>query len=375
MIVSRPPPTTGPVRERTLLPDVLRGVALLGILIVNMQDFAGFNEWQQRGPDRAAQVLTDVLANGRFISIFAMLFGWGAAGMLARQGAWLLLRRHLLLLLIGSLHFVLVWHGDIIENYALLGLALLLVGRLGARALLAAAALSGGWWLLSNLLEAARYFTYPPLPRQGNLPELSEGMTYAQVVAQRAPDFLSDLIGSSIYNGPWLIALFCLGAAAQRSGLLTRPQDHLRLFKHFAVWGTGMGVALGSYLAYLNTQADFASGVLAIPVRMGGGLVGALGYVGLLGLLAAQGRLGWWRSFANSGRIAMSNYLAQSLVMTSIFYPYAGAQWGHWGAASALALALGFGLLQVWLSGFIVRRFGSGPMEKLVRRLLYGPVN
>lgn len=92
---------TGPVRDRALLPDVLRGVALLGILIVNMQDFAGFLEWQQVGVDRAAQVVTDVFANGRFISIFAMLFGWGAAGILARRGAGVFLRRHAALLVVG----------------------------------------------------------------------------------------------------------------------------------------------------------------------------------------------------------------------------------------------------------------------------------
>ncbi|MFD1731987.1 hypothetical protein ACFSC4_14455 [Deinococcus malanensis] len=80
------PAEHGPVRERSALPDVLRGMALTGILVVNMQDFAGFLEWQQHGLDNVVQVVTDVLANGRFISIFAMLFGWGAAGLLARQG-------------------------------------------------------------------------------------------------------------------------------------------------------------------------------------------------------------------------------------------------------------------------------------------------
>ena len=130
------PPRRGPQQERSPLPDVLRGVALLGILVVNMQDFAGFREWQQVGLDRAAQVLTDVLFNGRFISIFAMLFGWGAAGLLARQGAGLFLRRHLALLAVGSLHFVLVWHGDIIATYAVVGLVLLAALRLRTRALL-----------------------------------------------------------------------------------------------------------------------------------------------------------------------------------------------------------------------------------------------
>ncbi|RJF73739.1 DUF418 domain-containing protein [Deinococcus cavernae] len=337
-----------------------------------MQDFAGFRVWRQSGLDGIAQTLTDVLANGRFISIFAMLFGWGAAGLLARHGAGLFVKRHLILLLIGSLHFVLVWHGDIISNYALLGLSLLLFGSLGVRALLGVAGVSGGWWLVEKSLDAARSFAYQPLPRSANLPDLAPGITYPQVLSERAREFLPDLLGGSLYNGFWLLALFCLGAAAYQTGLLTRPQQHVPLLRRLAVWGTLAGGILGVWLAYLNTRADFASALLGIPVRMGGGLAGALGYVGIIGLLTVQGRLGWLKQFANSGRIAMSNYLAQSLVMTTLFYPYAGAQWSKWGAASTLALALAFSAGQVWLSGLIVQRYGSGPMEKLVRRLVYG---
>lgn len=361
------------MRDRSPLPDVLRGLALAGILIVNMQDFAGFRVWRQYGLDSAAQVITDVLANGRFISIFAMLFGWGAAGLLARQGANLFVKRHLVLLLVGSLHFILVWHGDIISNYALLGLTMLLFRNLGAGALVGAATLMGGWWLFTGVLAALTYFNGPAVPRSANLPDIAPGMTYLQIMTARAQEFLGDLIGGSLYNGFWLVALFCLGAAAQRMNLLTRPQEHVPLLRKLAVWGTLIGVILGIWLAYLNMHADYASALLGIPVRMGGGLAGALGYVGLIGLLTVQGRLGWLKHFASSGRVAMSNYLAQSLVMTTVFYPYAGAQWGRWGAASTLALALAFGAVQVWLSGLIVQRYGSGPMERLVRRLVYGP--
>ena len=379
-VPAAPPATehTGPVRDRSPLPDVLRGLALAGILVVNMQDFAGFSVWRQNGLDGAAQFITDVLANGRFISIFAMLFGWGAAGLLARQSAGVFVKRHLILLLIGSLHFILVWHGDIISNYALLGLVMLLLVNLGARALVGLAAALGGWWLFTGVTAAMSYFNGLAVPRSANLPDIESGMTYLQIMTGRAHEFVPDLIGGSIYNGPWLVALFCLGAAAQRTGLLNRPQEHVPLLQRLAVWGSVLGIISGVWLAYLNTRADFANALLGIPVRMGGGLAGALGYVGIIGLLTVQGQLGWWKHFANSGRMAMSNYLAQSLVMTSVFYPYAGAQWGQnggkWGAASTLALALAFVALQVWLSGLIVRRYGSGPLEKLVRRLVYGPV-
>lgn len=366
-------PRRGPQQDRSPLPDVLRGAALLGILVVNMQDFAGLREWQQAGLDRAAQVFTDMLFNGRFISIFAMLFGWGAAGLLARQGAGVFLRRHLALLVVGSLHFVLVWHGDIIATYAVLGLALMAVARLRARALLVLASVLGAWWLLEGMFAALAFAARGQVyPRFSGLPSFADGGTYAGTVAGRAAEYLNDLLGGAVYNGPWLVALFCLGAAAGKTGLLLRPQDHLPLLRRFAAVGVPLGLVLGGALAWLNTRGDYLSGLAAIPVRMSGGLAGALGYVGLIGLLAARGRLGPLRHLAASGRTAMSNYLAQSLVMTTVFYPYAGAQFGRWGAAATLALALGFGLLQLPLSAWTVRRFGTGPAEWLVRRVVYG---
>jgi uncharacterized protein len=368
-----PAPTKrGPVRTRAPLPDVLRGLALLGILLVNAQDFAGFREWTQTGADRAVQVLTDVLANGRLISIFAMLFGWGAAGLLRRQGPVIFLRRHLVLLAVGALHFVLVWHGDIISLYAVLAFALLGTARLTARGLLTLAAALGVWWLGLGLLEgfAARAQGLGA-PRFTGLPALFPGETYMQVVSERAAGFLGDLIGGSLYNAAWLLALFCLGAAAGRTGLLLRPHEHVRLLRGLAVWGLLIGLPLGALLAWLNTQGDYASGLIAIPVRMGGGLASALGYVGVIGLLTARDRLGPLRALAAGGRVAMSNYIAQSLIMTAIFYPYAGAQFGRWGAAAAVGLALVLGLLQLPISAWWLRRFGTGPLEWLVRRVVY----
>lgn len=366
------PPRPVTARERALLPDVLRGVALLGILMINVQNFAGFNEWTQTGLDRAVQVATDILFNGRSISLFAMLFGWGAAGMLSRHGSGVLVRRLLVLLAVGTAHHILVWYGDIIATYALLAVALFATARLAAPALVALAGVLGGWWLLDGLYTGLDRLSVAR-PRFSGLPDLTPGMGYLDVVAARASGFVEDWLGGSLYNAPWLIALFCLGAAAGRMGLLTRPHEHRPLLRSLAVWGLGLGLPLGALLAWLNTQNTYAAGLLAIPVRMGGGLATALGYVGVLGLLAAAGRLGVWRAFAASGRVALSNYVAQSLIMTAVFYPYAGGQYGTWGAAPAVLLALVVGLIQLPVSAWVLARFGRGPLEALTRALVYGP--
>ncbi|THF71197.1 DUF418 domain-containing protein [Deinococcus sp. Arct2-2] len=367
------PPERGPVRQRSPLPDVLRGLALLGILIVNVQDFAGFRVWTQGGLDRAVQIVTDIFANGRSISLFAMLFGWGAAGLLARQGVGTFLRRHAVLLALGTLHFIFIWHGDIIANYALLAAALLLTARLTAPTLVLVAGGMGGWWLADGVVAGVQAsLSSTRFGRYAGLQQFTPDMPYPEVLNERAGDFSVNLIGGSIFNGPWLLALFCLGAAAYRIGLLLRPHEHLPLLRRLSVWGWGLGLPLGVLLAWLNTRGDYASGLLATPVRMGGGLALALGYVGVLGTLAAQNKLGGWLAFAASGRVAMSNYIAQSLIMTTVFYPYAGAQYGQWGAASAVALALLVGLAQLPTSAWVLRRWGMGPLERLVRALVYG---
>ncbi len=353
--------------ERAVLPDVLRGAALLGILCVNAQDFAGYGEWTQRGGDRAAQIVVDLFFNGKFISVFAMLFGAGAFTLLERGGRPLLLRRLTALLLVGTLHYVLVWHGDIIANYAVVGLALLLLERARPRTLVLIGALAAGWWAVNFALVAAS------APRGlRSLPStVFANQTYADVAAQRAQDFVPGLGSVVGFDGFWLLALFCFGGALYRCGALWWPQQHLPTLQAMLRWGMGLGVPLSALLAYLNTQSGYGAELWSILVRLSGGLALALGYIGGLGLLSAAGRLGLLSAFAASGRLAMSNYVVQSLVMTTVFYPYGLGLYGRWGALAALLLALALGTAQVWLSGLYLSRFASGPLEWLVRKAVY----
>ena len=365
---SPPRPAATRPAERAPLPDVLRGLALLGILCVNAQDFAGYAEWAQTGADRVAQIVIDLFFNGKFISVFAMLFGAGAFTLLERGGRSLLLRRLTVLLLVGTLHYVLVWHGDIIANYAVVGLALLLLERARPRVLVVVGALAAGWWTLTILAQA--------LLASGGLrrvpQEVGAGQAYLEIMRQRASEFVPSLVGVVNFDGFWLLALFCFGGALYRSGVLWWPQQHRPTLRLMLVLGAGLGLPLGSALAYFNTLGDYSASWWALLARFLGGLALALGYIGGVGLLTAAGRLGVLRFFAASGRLALSNYLTQSLLMTSLFYPYGGALYGQWGAAPALAVALGLGLVQAWASNLYLRRFQMGPAEWLIRTLVYG---
>lgn len=358
--------------DRAPLPDVLRGLALGGILIVNLQDFAGYSVWQQAGADRLVQVLIDLFVNGKAISVFAMLFGWGAAGILARAGAGTLARRLLVLLGVGTLHYIFVWHGDIIANYAVVALGLLLLGRLPVRGLIGTAAvLAGLWWapLFVQGLGARRL--WGAAGRWSDIENLG-GTAYAAIMGNRAGEFLDYLGRVVAFDGLWLLALMLLGAAAHKSGLLSRPAEHRRTLRGLLIGGALVGLPLAALLAYCNSLPSAWAGSLALPARMGGGLALALAYTGGLGLLLAAGRGRRLAPLAQSGRIAMSNYIAQSLACTTLFYPYGLAQYGRWGALACLAFALALYPLQVWLSGRWLRRFRQGPLEWLVRLLVYG---
>ena len=369
-------PSATPPQERAALPDVLRGGALLAILCVNMQDFAGYTEWTQRGTDRAAQVVIDVLLNGKGISVFAMLFGVAAFAMLSRGGRGLLLRRLLVLLIVGAVHYVLVWRGDIIANYAAVAVVLVLLEGARPRALLLVGVACAAAWALPLAYQAIT----APVGLRGSF-ELDVNGPYLSVVSGRAEEFLPALGAVVNFDGLWLLALMCFGGALYRSGLLWWPEQHRRTLGTLLWLGLGLGLPLSAALAYTNTLGSYSAEVWGLLARLLGGLAGGLAYVGGAGLLVARGRLGALRVLAAPGRLALSNYLGQSLAMTSLFYGYglnlghdSGGRsiGGHWGAAACLLLALAFGAAQVGLSTLYLRRFRAGPLETLVRALVYG---
>lgn len=354
------------------MPDLLRGAALWGILCVNMQDFAGYSEWQQTGLDRAVQVLLDVLLNGKAITLFALLFGAGAFTLLSRGGPPLLWRRLVLLFVLGMAHYTLVWHGDIIANYAVVGLGLLLLHRLSWQALAGVGAGMCGLWLLFIGGQAALYFGRSET-------RSAEGLNtvhYLEMVGQRWQEFWPYLPTIVLFDGLWLLGLFCLGGALYRSGLLYKPHEHrpaLRLLLLLAL----PGLALSVLLAWCNTQPSYFAALLGLLARFGGGLCLGMSYLGALGLLVVDNRLGGHsagplRLLAASGRLSMSNYFAQSIAMTTLCYGYGGGLYGHVGAAGCLLIALIFGAAQVWLSNLYIRRWQRGPAEWLLRRLMYG---
>lgn len=203
--------------------------------------------------------------------------------------------------------------------------------------------------------------------------------TYAEAVRFRAKTYLGDL-GNSVGLSILALGLFLLGGWFIQSGMMVQPQRHLPAFRKLAVVGMLVGGALSivSSLVALRPQeagvgtAPDGQWALASGLHMMGGLPLMLGYVACLVLAlqtpAGQRLLGW---LAPAGRMALTNYLAQSAIASAFFYGYGLGHWGMPRAQQAVFVAVVFGL-QVLLSHWWLARFRYGPMEWLWRWMTYG---
>lgn len=381
MTASAPRP---PARRLEVL-DALRGVALLGVLLANLRDFSlyAFLPEAARAAlptaawDRPIELAMAALVDAKAATLFAMLFGVGFALHTASTRHYL--RRLLVLLAIGLVH-ALLWWGDILRYYALLGLLLLPAARLGARGLAVAGLLTAllAWPLLQPVMRAL-------------LPALApaDAAAAAALQAFSGADGTAALRGNLDYDlrlriANWSLLGFVLGrlligAAMGRAGLFEEPQA--RAWQRLLRIGLPVGAALTAFALLRDHGLAFADGwwrtepgrQLARVLRSGASLALALGYAALFVRLFQRPR--WHRvlrAFAPVGRMALTHYLTHTLVALPLFYGFGAGIGPRFG----LAGVLGFGTLlfavQMGFSRWWLRRFRFGPAEWLWRSLAEG---
>ncbi|MDZ7705875.1 MAG: DUF418 domain-containing protein [Trueperaceae bacterium] len=370
-------------RQRIVIIDILRGYALLGILLANILFFSSptnliggpFSYWE--GPlDRVAEGATRVLVEGAFYAIFSFLFGLGIALQLGRgegSAAQVARVRWRLFILIGfgALHGIFVWYGDILLPYAVGGLVLLLFRRFRVAGLLVWAVLGLG---LSSLIYLAS-----ALSSGGSLPDWYSAAnflstyrdgSYPEILALRVRIFLFDLIDLPFLL-PNLLWLFLMGMVAGRLELFARVRDHLPLFRRALVVGLLFALALKGAYAWSLVRGD------PLPVGLVSFGTGgpALAFVYICGLTLLHQRAFWSRllgPLAAVGKMALTNYLAQSVVCSLIFYGYGLGYYGQLGPAVTVVIAFAIYGVQIVLSVLWLRAFRFGPMEWLWRTLTYG---
>jgi len=367
--------------ERIDAIDVLRGVALLGVLAMNVvTEFRAsiFERFLPQKPpaspiDSAVETILMLAVDLKALALFSLLFGAGLAIQFERlanseRRTSLLLRRLVVLLAFGLIHLCLIWNGDILTEYALAGL-IVLPFLFGPRWLVAVAALASlglylamqafpppGWWpstaaLRQGVAEAHRIY-----PTGGFLDVLAFRLRELPLWAP---------LHAFIF--PRTIGLFFLGAFAWRTGILRNPPRHLL----FAIAAGCIG--LGATLILCHAGGFVARGRIGALAEPLGTILLALGYgagiIGIANLDSGKRLLGW---AAPLGRMAFTNYLAQSLIFGWIFYGYGLGLFGRLGVASALAIGIAVYIGQVFFSTWWLRRYRYGPVEWLWRTLMYG---
>lgn len=403
--------TLSPVQptERIQIIDILRGFALFGILLVNMDLFVRPAQTlmlpldtMTSGIDRVADWLVRFLAESKFYSLFSFLFGLGFAFQLTRaedRGArhgFLYVRRLLILLAIGLIHAFLIWVGDILILYALLGFVLILFRKAKPRTLIIWAIILLAIPSLINLFATAavemgrqaspvaaaqidRAFAEQHAAYRADIERAYR--VYAQgnffeITQQRAYDVSSFLVVGSLFFSPSVLAMFLVGLYFGRRRIFQNVDEHLPLFRKLLWWGLGVGVIGNLIYAALISSLPRAEPSFVLFLAMLGQGAGApalcLFYISALTLLyRSSARQKWLGLLAPAGRFALTNYLGQSIICTLIFYGYGLGWFGQIGKASGLLLALIIYALQVLVSAWWIKRFAFGPVEWLWRSLTY----
>lgn len=392
-----------PRADRIATLDVARGVALLGILVMNVTSFAmpeaAYDNPLAYGGDSPADRLVFgleyVFANQKFMGLFSLLFGAGIILLTqrleatGRPTARIYFARHFWLFLFGLAHLTLIWAGDILTLYAVCGILLYPLRHLRARWLLGLGAVI---LLVPSLLAVPTYAGLSDLdptvmeevwqPSPAAIDE--EIAIYQGGWEDGAADRLEEIEADEAYD--WLLlwqlidyaarglGMMLLGMAAGRTGLLAGRVSGV-LLRRLAAWGLGIGLPLAVLGLAVNVAAGwpalFSQTIGRVPNNLATPLV-TVGYAALIALwcrttIAAglQGRL------AAVGQLALTNYIAESLLGTFIFYGWGLGLFGEVSRTGQLLVVAAIWGVVLIVSPWWLSRFRYGPLEWLWRTLTY----
>jgi len=393
-------PRVGPVSlsERILFIDVLRGVALFGILAANMRAFfAPLDAYGNIGvlfhgrADVIAQAFIDSFIQGKFISIFSFLFGMGFAIQMSRAEArgvrfmGFYPRRLLALAFFGLIHGILIWAGDILLTYALSGAILLLFRKRQQKTLL--------WWAgslfaLPIVVSTVFLFIYfsrfrrpwmaptpPDVKHFYDVINIYAHGTVRQILAQNWVEWKREL--PTEFFAIYATGLFLLGMWVWRAGIVQRLEEYKPVLKRVCAWCLPVGLVIGLYVGIVRAvlPQDRVSlwGWFANVLWLPGSHILAAGYASGLALLFLHpDRRRFLLPFAAVGRMALTDYLMQSVFFTLFFYHYTTGLYGRIGPAIGLIPTVIFYAAQVIFSNWWLQHYRFGPMEWLWRGMTYG---
>ncbi|MBS4177427.1 DUF418 domain-containing protein [Lederbergia citrea] len=374
--------------ERIQSLDVLRGFSLLGIFLINMisfhSPFSYYNpyEWWKYG-DLTVFTWLDILVQGSFYPIFAMMFGYGMVIMMQRSKVknvsfWKIsVRRLLILLLFGVFHAFLIWYGDILITYAVMGLVLLLFLRISGPILISIGAILyilpqlfiGGMLILASLFDSASLADFYDIVGLQQSAETYANGSFLEITAQRFADWSvnNNLAGFLLYLF-MILPLMMVGAGAAKLHWLQKANRQKKKWLLILMITLPLGLAAKMLPFFLETSLS----IQYIQDTIGGPIL-AVAYVAIIVLLMSNRMIAkLFKPFASAGRMSITIYLSQSLIGTMIFYNYGLGLYGQMSMATGTLLAVAIFAIQVMVAEIWLTKFKYGPVEKLWRLLTYG---
>jgi uncharacterized protein len=388
--------------ERQVVLDVLRGIALSGICLANYGEFSLYtfqtgevlDAMPTAGIDRVVKFLQYLFIDGKFYSLFSLLFGIGFSIIMSNavkkggNGMKIFYRRMIILLFVGFFHLIFLWAGDILILYAAVGLFLPLFRNVSDRKLIAFATVLllfpvviDGCVTVFNLnlsapvIRATRYFHDRAGITDENFPVwLAEKQSYTDILRFniagafiRMQEFID---GNRVFK---VLGLFLLGLCIGRNRIYASLNDNRRRLKQFARYGLIIGFPTSLLYAWESTNGHPFGLVIHSVIYAVSVVPLSLAYTSVICLWFMRDRKRKiFNVLASSGRMALTNYIAQSVFGIIIFY---GTGFGL-GAATGLVyaelIAAGVFLFQILYSYIWLRNFQYGPLEWCWRMLTYG---
>jgi len=367
-----------PTRE--VLPDRLRGIALLGIVVVNASYLAisadGFTQASVDGvANRLTALLVNTFAQGKFYLLFSFLFGYSASFILrdnSKPNRRRYLRRLFALFLFGLAHAVFFFIGDILITYAILGLLLLAVSRRSDGALkrwtIAAVAVALFFILVVASLAAA-------FPEEGSgLGDLEWALasgSFADAALARLEALPTVFFSVFFLQGPMAFAAFVVGLRASRVRLLADPGANLDLWRKLARWGWAIGLPLQAVAAALQIGAIAAgtpyspAGAVALALGFTTAPILTAGYIGSIALLIHR-KPRFLSIMAPAGRMSLTVYIGESALMSFVFTAYGLDDFARWGAFAVVLTGIASWALLSVFAWLWMKRFSQGPLESLM---------
>jgi len=369
--------------------DMLRGFALLGIFIANMLVFHSPYlymdpySWFSTPGDMATFKWVDIFVEASFYPIFAILFGYGLNMQYEKaisnkmSFAPVMARRMGILLVFGLLHALLIWMGDILFTYALMGFFMIAFIRIPKKWMLPLAAFAyivpsgiiyGITYFLTKLEPNAMMEGYADIHQIERSLEAYAYGSYGEIFTFRLSEWLTLGVTSSLLSIFVVLPLIMIGAGLSKWKVIERAGE----LKVGITIVTVISLAAGIWMKAIPHTGGPSMDALVLQEQFGGPVL-AIGYIGLLLLLyqlpLVQTLL---RPISKVGRMSLTTYITQSIVGTLIFYAYGFGMYGKVDLATGVGIAVGVFIIQVLFAELWLSKFRMGPLEWLWRKGTHG---